>query len=185
LIWESYYWKRELTVLAGDIAAWGALYATANEDWDEEAGFRLERSLFYSSFIVRKLIECQKITDLLRDQKIELLTYASKIPGPQKLMHMYGSLKLEEYDFESPQKVPFDAWDLSSEILHSLTLMFQISEDRGGVAGFFVSSKRNNWKRLIDVPISSWLSIMTQFAEDDVTESKSSFEDGKFQVTLK
>lgn len=189
VISESYYWKRELIEFSGQFNAWSPLYACAADDggWDDEARFQLERCVFYPALIIRKLVECKKITDKLRDQKTALHAFPSKLKGPTKLLHLYGSDDITtEYDLENPELNDFDAWQLASEIVHSLTLTFYLSEPMDRVEGVFVASQRNNWSRLVKLPADTWFEILRQFSADDITEAHAHFStDGKIEAILK
>jgi hypothetical protein len=173
MIWESWFWKRELIDLLGQLDTWGPRQAENwNEDrWGGEAYFRLERSVFYSSLVIRRLLESDKVTDKLASSSFPLTVLPSKISGPTKLMHFKGADDLlAEFDFDAKAIEMFAPRKLTAEIIHSYTLEFYVNDAEDNIDGFFVASQQNNYKRLVDVPIKDWRKFVAQFAEDEISK---------------
>ena len=66
MIHESAPWKRELARCAKHLKP-------SKTDCSVEVPFQLERALFLSAFIIRKLVESRKLTDSVARQKLSVL----------------------------------------------------------------------------------------------------------------
>jgi len=187
VIYESWFWKRELIDLIGQLEAWSPKQAESWEEdhWSGEANFRLERSIFFSALAVRRLVESHKISDSLLKRNITFTTFPASIKGPTKITHFKGADDLlAEYDFGKPEPQSFLPHRLVSEVVHSMTLEFYINDTEDTVEGFFLSSEFNNYKRLIDVPSRKWLDFLNTVIVDNVDRLEISWSKGDKKIEV-
>lgn|GEM_PF-3289405 len=172
MIWESDPWKTELRKFSQSIEVIADEKIHYDEAPEEEGEadpfFELEKTLFLSAFIMRKLIENKKITNKVAGCSIPLdafdslpnrETVASQITNP--LYDVQG-----RYDIENPQKIQCSAHDLAGEIIHSFGLAWMISED-GRVDGLYLCSYKNEKKRALLLPIGAYVRVLNRIADDE------------------
>jgi len=163
MIWESSLWKRELETQA-------SVLNTAKLDRDESVPFDVERALFYTAFIVRKLLENNKLTDGTANELVSVDVFDAKSDRSQRLsVQASGFFELgEEFDDTSKNSIQMKFGDLASEIIHSFALIWEVSEHEN-LVGAFVSSYRNHKKRAVHVSFNDWISLLKKIIEDEVT----------------
>jgi len=173
MIYESWYWKKELLDLQSQFRTWAIPPAGNwdNEEWLGNSNFQLERSVFYSALIIRRLIESKKITHKLEGLSLSLQTFNSYIKGPTNLSHSRGTDHLfSHFKMADPTSMNFSPHTIASEIIHSYTLTFYKSELASQFGVFFVASEKNNYKRLVDVPYETWSQLVDKFSKNEVTK---------------
>ena len=173
MIFESWYWKRELVELLTCFEAWSPKHITGfkTEDWYSENGFQLERSLFYSALIIRRLIDSNKITDQLRGKSIQLNTLRSLKEAPHTTLSLLGSVDiLKHFDFESPKTEHFSPYTIASEIVHSFTLEFIANDSEDDLDSILVASEKNQFLRAVKIPKPVWVALLNDFINDQVSE---------------
>jgi len=69
MIFESWFWKRELVDLISEIETGGPNHIQDHDGdfWAGESDFRVERALFHSAMAVRRLIDSNKVTDRITE----------------------------------------------------------------------------------------------------------------------
>lgn len=159
MIHESYPWKKELAQHAKVIRT----IVSKNPD---KIPFRIERALFYSSFIVRKLIENRKITDKCSNQCLKVILFETEPePVESAFRDMPGHFHLKEEADGETLRMPID--DISCEIIHSYGLIWT-NDDSEKLHHAIVSSYRNQGKRAIALSLLDWASSLDNIAEDCV-----------------
>ena len=169
MIHESWFWKRELADLISELKTWGPRQVTQEEDWREESYFRLERSVFYSAMIVRRLIDSHKVTDRLAGRSFGVETVASRLTEFRAASDAFGDVDILKYfEFQERENSNFTAYKIASEILHSFTLEFIVDDAETDVASILVASERNQFVRAVEIPRSTWLNLLNLFIDDEV-----------------
>ncbi len=171
MIYESWFWKRELADLISELEAWGPRHIQDfKEDfWHGESGFRIERSLFYSAMAVRRLIDSNKVTDRITGKSLSLEAYKASAQGPHTVQSILGSVDiLEWFEMDKPDMLTMSPYKLASEILHSFTLEFLANEAETDIHSFLVASERNQFVRAVAVPLTTWLSLLCSIIDDRV-----------------
>lgn len=179
MIFESWFWKRELVEQLAAFTMWGPkqIAEFRKDKWGGESHFRLERSIFYSALAMRRLIDSHKITDALRTRSISLPIYRSSNQGPHTVRSIVGSVDiLEHFDFSNPGKEGFLPYKLASEIIHSFTLEFISNDSEDDIASIFVASEKNQFSRAIEIQRDQWVELINAFIEDEVEEMKIFYE---------
>ena len=84
MIFESWYWKRELADRISELESWGPRHVQDFKDgfWSGESGFRVERSLFHSAMAIRRLIDSNKVTDRITTKSLTLEAFKATAQGP-------------------------------------------------------------------------------------------------------
>ena len=175
MIYESWYWKRELARQIKEFETWGPRFAELDkpDDWNDRCGFRLERNLFFSAVAIRRLIDSNKLTDRLRGKSLVLEAFKAKVHKPHTVRSLLGSVDISKwFEMEKPERVNMDPYALASEILHSFTLEFFIDRPGGDIQSILVASKRNQFDRAIAVSRGEWLGLLRDVVADNVVRSE-------------
>jgi hypothetical protein len=183
MIYESWYWKRELADLIGEFEAWGPRHVQDHnvDFWYGESGFRLERSLFQSAMAVRRLIDSNKLTNGIVGRSLKLESFKTKACGPHTVRTILGSVDiLEWFDMDDPQPLSMSPYTLASEILHSFTLEFLVNDAETDIHSILVASEKNQFVRAVAIPRSEWIGLLRSIVDDRVQQmTVTAREDGR------
>lgn len=128
----------------------------------------MERSLFYSAFVIRKLMEGSKLTDRVSALKIDVSIFEAIQQQNDHILRTVGHFEFgRDYKERPSHKIQMKLSDLTSEIIHSFPLLW-CCDERGFLNGFFVSSFRNEKRRLLHVPLHKYAEKIDIVANDDV-----------------
>lgn len=178
MLHDSHPWKSELAKLKSQLVRISDAPLSGNAP-----DFRIERRLLYSAIVIRRLIESWKVTDATRAQKYSVVSYPSHSGRQDVLMRltMKGDIDVE-FDLSKPQSSAMDAWEITSELLHSGFIAWELDEEFC-LAGVFLASKRNQATRLIRFELNNYLRLLDAIIDDRVTASRSSV-DSKGRLTI-
>lgn len=165
MIAESYPWKRDLLRDADIIERWAAKKTDS-----EYRSMLLEKKVFLSAFVVRKLIEDYKLTDNIKEHSIPCRVYPARGTDVD-IMNWY---KIDEhYDLSSQQRADISIKSVVSQIIHNLVFMFEFIEERSSpISGFVVASDWGKDKQLYGVTLTDYLSAMRLVGNDWVKEQR-------------
>ena len=161
---DSYPWKRELRRLRC------VLVKIASQALDEEMpDYRIEKPLLLSAIVVRRLIECWKVTDITRARKFEVQSFLTLPQRGEVVTRLIMRSDIDrEFDLKAPAATSMDAWEICSEIIHSGYINWEIDDGDRFVA-IYLASMRNHAKRLIRIDLSTYLLLLDAIANDEVT----------------
>ena len=161
---ESYPWKMELSRHLRHFNTW------AKKSHSQRGGFYIERGVFLSAFIVRKLMENRKVTDVVRDRAIHCKAYRPFRPLSDRVLKFFGVLDpSKEYDLAKPEKLAISTYDLMSEIMHSYVFIPIVDEEAGAWVSFLVNSYNKRDDRLLEIARTDFERILTDIIRDDVS----------------
>jgi len=177
MIFESRTWKRELAHNAKVLKTWA-------KKPTERGGFYIQRSVFLSAFIVRKLMENRKISDAVRNRSIVCNSYHALRPVSDRLSRFLSG-SAEDYDLANRRKMSINVYDLVSEIMHSYTFTM-VTNKRNRCTSFLVNSYRRKDKRLLEITTTAFEKILTDVIRDDVRQVSITVDDatGKISATV-
>lgn len=164
MIYESYPWKQDLRRRKNLLIRYNT--AEQFEKDDDKAYTVIEKAIFYSAFIIRKLHECDKLSTEADSRKLHI----SKYPAKREFNKIHHSLKEDSHRWEQGIHIDVPARDVCNWLIHSF--IFEILFDEfGKVESFAVSSDfdRNEWLYIID--LSDWIEYMDFVASDFVVAS--------------
>ena len=122
MIYESYPYKDELLKIAKRLRK-----RKTQKRWPEESFIIMEKDVFFSCFIIRKLIEARtKISGSTAQKQLNLTRYPI-IEG--KLPNIKNNHRADElYNLQQGSKCSRNLYDVVSEIIHSYILMFSLGQ---------------------------------------------------------
>lgn len=158
---DSIAWKKELNIKKQQVIKYNK-----KDSFDKNFDFshhKVESGLLYSSFIIRKLIESNKLSDLIDSHTIQVIRYS-----PIKQINMLHKwVDDDEYDWVKPVTQIVLGKDICNWLIHSYVLSL-IFEENAAVIGFYVSSDFDRNKGLYEVTIEDWLSFVDLVIQDDI-----------------
>ena len=162
MVYESYPWKQDLLRRKRLFLK----YNTVEQfERNEEASYTvLEKAVFYSAFIIRKLIDCRgKLSD-----EADQYTICSKAYSPLKEVNTVNRWPDENtHDWDNYQKKNVKGKDICNWLIHSYMFFFSYSEE-GLVDGFLVTSDYDRNKFLYHIDIADWLDYISYIANDSI-----------------
>ncbi|MGX1325435.1 hypothetical protein AB7M17_008943 [Bradyrhizobium sp. USDA 377] len=162
MIFESYPWKMELNRHLVLLRKWSKNAKT------KRARFYLERAVFLSAFVLRKMMENRKLTDAVRDRSIHCEAFRPLRPLSDRVSRFSGS-DADDYDMTKSETVTMSAFDLMSEIMHSY-IFIHVLDDRNRVIEFLVNSYHKRDHRLLAIAKHDFERILDDAIQDQVTE---------------
>lgn len=167
-MYESAPWRTELRKHAATIRDAG--------NWPyEEIPFDLERSLFYSAAVLRKLIEDRKVTDAFSSRSLNVIYHRSIAPEKSSLWrNSPGSI---DFDWETSGRVSVAIRELCSQIIHFFARYWWV-EDDGIVRGAIVCSYKKQDERGFLIEFEVWSDLLLDAADCWPTSISRSVEHG-------
>jgi hypothetical protein len=171
MVYESYPWKLDLMKRKRLIIK----HNTA-EKFDQKFDSTytiIEKCVFYSAFIIRKLIDSRgKLSD-----EADRYTIKVKSIRPIKSMDLLHRWPDESsHDWEKAQRLTVTGKDICNWLIHSYIFFF-VFDENGTVINFCVSSDYDRNKALYMISISDWITYMDYIFKDDVVSMSSHYDD--------
>lgn len=171
MIYSSLPWKRDLLRRKQLFMR----YNTVEQfEKDEEAAYTvLEKAVFYSAFIIRKMIDCDvKVSDDVDHYTLQVKKY---IPT-KNVTRSNRWADNNTYDWNRPNQETVKGKDVCNWLIHSYVFMFGYNE-AGIIVGFFVSSDFDRNKALYYIDIHDWLVYLDFVSSDDIALLEQQYDD--------
>jgi hypothetical protein len=167
MIFESGPWKEDLSAYYGNIIEYSSSNYFQNDDDNSDNAYSiLEKSIFYSAFVIRKLVDCKtKLSD-------EADCYALKIEIFESKKHfdnMHRWTTEDSHNWGLSKKQTKQGKDVCKWLIHSLIFELIYNKDQS-VEGFCVASDFDSDKCLYHVTLKDWLSYIDFVRSDDISE---------------
>lgn len=158
MIYESRFWKDDLIKQANTLRA-----KTKQRRWTEVSSARLEQTIMLGFYSIRKLVESQKLSNAVINQKITTNAYAWKGKPVTRL----NWIKIDElYDLENPVIITKDLLFFCHQFVHSYVFWEYFEQDTRFIEGVFVSSDRERNRYLYSLSISRIITLFEQIGND-------------------
>jgi len=174
MIYESYPWKQDLLRRKRLIIKYNCAKLLSDET-DDRAYTIIEKAVFYSAFIIRKLIDCKgKVSD-------EVDKYLFRIKGvrPKKefdLIHRWPDEDTHEWNHEESY-TKYGA-EICNWLVHSYMFFFSYNEN-GLIDSFYVSSDYDRNKVLYRIELKDWMEYMDFVGRDYVIATSMKADESK------
>ena len=170
MVYESYPWKQDLLRRKRLILNYNtAEHFAKNEDSTYTV---LEKAVFYSAFIIRKLIDCR---GKLSDDADQYALHIEKFIPLKAVDELHRWPEEDPHDWEHPKNLTVNGKDICNWLIHSYMFFFSFNE-ADTVNGFFVTSDYDRNKTLCCISITDWLEYMTFIANDYVVAAESHYD---------
>ena len=178
MVFESYPWKQDLLRRKRLITKYNSAEHFSKND---EATYTvIEKGIFYSAFIIRKLIDCvSKMSD-------EAVNYTLKVWELKPLRNidlMHRWPEESSYDWENERIITVHGKNVCNWLIHSY-VFFLIHGEDGRVEGFSVSSDFDRNKSLYRISLEDWLKYMDYIATDSIAAMETHFSEEKKEYVI-
>jgi hypothetical protein len=160
MIYESFYWKKELYNCFQILTKSRQLKRI-----NELSYVKIEKALMIGAYIVRKLDEAEKIPPDFLKQKVTISKYECK---RDLIDHINWHRVDSNYNLEKSTKEENDWSYLINQIIHSFSFLFSY-DDNGKLDGFFLNSDKSKDKYLYFVSIENILYLFLKISEGKIT----------------
>lgn len=162
MIFETYPWKQDLRRRKRLLNQYNTISKLEN---NEEAAYTvIEKAIFYSAFIIRKLIDCRgKLSN-------EAENYSIRAVSVKPLKHIDFLHRWPEegsHDWENETKVVVAGKNVCNWLIHSY-MFFLMYTESGLVDSFCVTSDFDRNKILYRIPLKAWIDYIDYVATDDI-----------------
>lgn len=161
MIFESYPWKQDLCRRRNLIVK----YNTAEHfEKDDEATYTvIEKAIFYSAFIIRKLIDCGgKLSD--EAENYSLRVFSIQPLKPVDLLHRWP--EEDSHDWKNEKEVTVAGKNVCNWLIHSY-MFFVVHNEDGVIDSFSVTSDYDRNKVLYRIPLNAWIAYVDYIVSDD------------------
>lgn len=158
MIFESHYWKRDIKRMHRRLTK-----LSKEEEWTDEQAARAERDVMISAFMIRRLMECDKLSHGISNQQVRTTEFQLVGNPPTRFHHRYY---WEKFDMEHGRLCTITVNDLTNQIIHSYVFSFATDAEENGNLIFYVSSDRERKKVLYEVQMASYLSLLARVGND-------------------
>jgi len=180
MIWESSIWKEEIQKELDDFYC----YLKSEPDIENEYfSLRVEKIFFVSAFIIRKLIESNKISDELLAKQYSAHKY--KRITKESLIDFLNCHHVDEfYDLQCPELCTFRIKEICNLLIHSFVFILSLDENLK-LIGVFINSDRlkNSW--LYELNIEIFFKIISDVTNDDIVSMEYNRETGMLKKSNK
>ena len=170
MIFESYPWKQDLLRRKRLFIKYNTVERF--EKNNDTTYTVLEKAVFYSAFIIRKLIDCH--TKLSDEADSYTLPIAKHLPKKQVTLWERWADE-DTHDWENYNQETALGKNVCNWLIHSFVFAFCFNDD-GIVDGFFVSSDYDRNKALYYIAIKDWLNYIDFIARDDIAGFESHYD---------
>jgi len=149
MIYKSYYWKKELIKLSRKLTK----RLTQTNWWTEVQHGTFEKEIMIGFYIIRKLIEANKLSNEIVSTKIK----GFKFPNIGKTIHVMNNHRFYEFfNFDNPKPNNFNLIFLANQIVHSYLFSPSFDPEDFSLNGIHFSSDkdRNTWLYEISIDTS-------------------------------
>ena len=150
------------------------------DEQHERAGVALEKFVFVSAFIARKLMESKKLSDELEGKALHLQGYP-RINHNKQIDFLNWHQIDRFYDFAKSKTATLLPRDLFNTIIHSFVFTLVTSDMGHGYEGFLFNSDRTKDAIIYKVSFRDYFELMQSVREDDIVSSQFNRKTGRFQ----
>jgi hypothetical protein len=172
MIYESHYWKKELIKLSKKLT----IRLSHRNFWTESQHGTFEKEVMIGFYIIRKLIEAQKLSNAIVSTKMKVIKYQNN----GKIVHLMNTHKFDKcFDFLNPKQDKYDLIFLSNQIIHSyiFTPVFNFGGFKLLSIQFCSDKDRNKW--LYEIDIKLMISIFEKVGNNYPASSSMHFDESK------
>lgn len=202
MIHESYYWRKELIKISRKIQK----KIKVQKNWSNSKYAKLEKNLMLGFYIIRKLMEANKLTNKLGSSKFQLKEYKN---SSVNITLLNNHRFYENYDLQNHKVVKRDLKFLINQFVHSYTFApiiditeknilnrledENLSEEEQNeiydnsekeLIGILINTDCNKNTSLFEIDIKSIIDIFTKIGECNVTHFEMKFnpQKGDFDI---
>ena len=160
MIYESHPWKQDLLRRKRLIQKYNR--AEFYDEEDDRAYTVIEKAIFYSAFIIRKLIDCDRLSTEADEWQVQI----EKYPALKEFNKIHHFVDEDSHDWENGRGITVQAKNICNWLIHSY--VFTLIFENGIVASFAVASDFDRNDSLFVIKLADWIKYMEFVASDYV-----------------
>lgn len=134
---------------------------------NEKAWVRLERFVFWSAFVIRKLAEAKKLSDEFEAERFQVTVFSRIDPDDLDLQDFMDADKIDRfYDLGHPTSRTVAPLWITSQLIHSFVYMPEVED--GPPLGLYFNSDRSRRHSLFHIEWAEFERLIRAVADDDV-----------------
>lgn len=162
MIYESHPWKQDLLRRKRLIQKYNR--AEFYDEEDDRAYTVIEKAIFYSAFIIRKLLDCKgKVSDEVDEYQFTLKGFLPK----RRIDFMHRWPDKNTHDWEHESSYTKNGKEICNWLIHSFVFYLCYNE-AGEIDSFCVSSDKDRNKILYCVNLKDWIDYIDFVGSDYV-----------------
>jgi hypothetical protein len=162
MIWESKPWKDELLANARLLTQLQKMRRS------ERRSFAIERTLFVSVYIMRKLWEAGKLSSAWKERRISCVFHPPKGKTTDRLnWHRIDEL----YQLDTPTPESLTTIELCHRLIHSFVFVV-VEAPKKAIAGFFFASDKTKHRGLWFVRLDDMQALLREAGRDYPSSSR-------------
>lgn len=145
----------------------------------------IEKHVFLSAFVVRKLFDSHKVTDTVRAQSVEVRLFPAKQNALRGISSVIGKSFLDEvYDVDVCEAGSMDVRGLVNQIIHSF--FFVVVPSDADETFLFFNSDWTKGNFVVELPMSRYVGVLRSIVNDHVQSASISIDEvtGRARVVL-
>lgn len=166
---ESRYWKNDLLTFAKYLENQKGI-----NKWSEKAQVLFEKKLIINFFIIRKLVECEKISDRTKIKKYKLRAYQKNL---KKLTNLNFVSYDEQYNLDKFDLKLKDINFICNQLIHSLTIFALRKSKKWNSVLACSDYEKNKW--IYEIDIETIIEIMKDFGNNYVEKINYKYNESK------
>jgi hypothetical protein len=151
MIWESYYWKKDILNYSKRLKK-----RKEQRKWFDESFANTEKDIMLSAFMIRKLFDSDKIDKRIENKEIQVVIFKSNGKKINKLKTIFQE---RYFELEKPNQSKLKLREICNQIIHSYIFSLITNEEQK-LKSFWVASDYNKFKHLIEISIDNYVNIL-------------------------
>lgn len=172
---ESKFWKSDLLKYSNYLKKLGEI-----KKWTEKSQVIFEKKVVINFFIIRKLIETKKFSDLLSKKEYNLKCY---LKSSKSLTKINSGWIDEMYKMEESKDIKKNILFICNQLIHSLTIYAQIDNNKWDNILMTSDYEKNKWLYRIDISVI--IEIMEDFGNNYPSKESYVLNEAKNDYDLK
>lgn len=177
MIYDSWQWKKELTRQRKKIKH------LAKKRWNDrtlkKCSHQIDLAFLTSAFIIRKLIESDKLSNEADSYKLNVICYTPR----RHIDKLHKWVEDGDYEWGERKSEIVSAKTICNSLIHSYVYSPYFSETHK-LIGFLVVSDHGRNELLYEIELQDWMDYMIFIETDDVCEALMHFNEQKNDYIL-
>lgn len=160
MIDDSCPWKYELWQRAASLRK-----RMSQQRWRESSIANVEKEIFVSAYVIRKLMEAEKLSDEVESCAVRGWAHAPS----GRAVDIGNCHRIDKlYDLSSRLGISLSLREYCNQVVHSYIFQICLNVENRGLAGFFIASDREKERRLLYFDLDQIIINLERVAEDDI-----------------
>jgi hypothetical protein len=168
VIYESYFWKRDLLRYAEVLRK-----KTTQRRWVEASGALVEKTVFIGFYAIRKLLEAKKVSTSLHSRNIRCRV-CKPTGKPVTILNRHRLDELFDLSSWKPSHIPVTS--LANQVIHSYVFAMAHSESHRWES-ILVTSDREKVRRLYEISATELIKTFEVFGNNYPSKGKWEFDE--------